>query len=267
MYRLPSGHAEVLLDGDSPYHTGPLATVLAGVAHAIPLLPEAYRTGGGVPYRAYGAEIRRGIAVLNRPGFLHDLADGWLATMPDVVDRLRTGSARVVDLGCGEGASTIALGRGYRRIRVLGVDLDEDSIDTARAAAATGGVADRVEFEVGDAARLAERGPFHLATIFAALHDMGDPIGVCGRYAARSPTAACCSSATIWSPADQMERLQYGFSVLHCLPATMAENPVEAAGTALRSPTVARWAAESGFSGFQRLPIEHESWQFHRIDR
>jgi SAM-dependent methyltransferase len=274
VYRLPSGYAEVLLDADSPYYTGPLATMLAGVARALPLLPDAYRTGGGVPYRAFGAEIRRGIAALNRPGFIHDLAGTWLPTMPDVVDRLCSASAaRVVDLGCGEGASTIALGRAYPRIRVLGVDLDADSIEAARTAAAATGVADRVEFETADAARLADRGPFHLATIFEALHDMGDPVGVL-----RQMRGALADGGVLFvadelvadefrPAADRVERLQYGFSVLHCLPATMAEDPVEAAGTALRAPTVERWAAEAGFSRFTRLPIEHEFWQFYRMDR
>ncbi len=272
VYRLPAGHAEVLLDADSPYYTGPLATMLAGIARVLPLLPDAYRTGGGVPYAAFGTEIRQGIAGLNRPGFHHDLAATWLPTMPDVVARLGVApAARVLDLGCGEGDSTVALARGYPRIQVLGVDLDPDSVAAARAAAAGAGVADRVELEVGDAATVAGGAPFDLVTIFEALHDMGDPVGVL--RAVRSLLGAGGTLfvadervADEFTPkADLVERLQYGFSVLHCLPATMAESPVEAAGTALRAPTVQRWAAEAGFGRFERLPIEHEFWQFYRF--
>ena len=73
-YRLPADHAEVLLDADSPYHAAPLAVTLAGVARVLPQLLEAYRTGGGVPYAAYGQQMRRGIAAVNRPMFLHELA-------------------------------------------------------------------------------------------------------------------------------------------------------------------------------------------------
>jgi SAM-dependent methyltransferase len=273
-YRLPAGHAEVLLDGDSPYYTAPIATMLAGIARAMPLLPAAYPTGRGVPYAAFGAEIRAGIAGLNRPAYRHDLATVWLPTMPDVVARLGAApAARVLDLGCGEGSSTIALALGYPRIRVLGVDLDPDSVAAARAAAAEAGVADRVEFEVGDAATVAGGAPFDLVTIFEALHDMGDPVGVL-----RAARGLLGDGGTIFvadervadefTPnADLIERLQYGFSVLHCLPATMAEEPVEAAGTALRAPTVERWTAEAGYRRFERLPIEHEFWQFYRIGR
>jgi SAM-dependent methyltransferase len=272
VYRLPAGHAEVLLDADSPYYTAPLATMLAGIARVMPLLPHAYRTGGGVPYAAFGAEIRQGIASLNRPAFQHDLAAAWLPTMPDVVARLgAVPAARVLDLGCGEGNSTIALARGYPRIQVLGVDLDSDSVAVARAAAADAGVADRVELEVGDAATVAGGQPFDLVTIFEALHDMGDPVGVL-----RTVRSVLADGGSLFvadelvadeftAKADLVERLQYGFSVLHCLPATMAENPVEAAGTALRAPTVERWAAEAGFGRFERLPIENDFWQFYRM--
>jgi hypothetical protein len=89
-YRLPEGHAEVLVDPDSPYHAAPLAQVLAGVARALPQLPGAYRSGAGVPYADYGSELRHGIAAANRPMFLHELATAWLPAVPDVDRRLRS---------------------------------------------------------------------------------------------------------------------------------------------------------------------------------
>src|SRR6266540_3684534 len=160
-YRLPAGHAEVLLDRDSPYHVAPVAIMLAGVARVLPELLEAYRTGGGVPYAAYGPQIRRGIAAANRPMFLHELASAWLPAVPDIDRRLRTAPpSRVLDLGCGLGASSIALARAYPRARVVGVDLDEASVTEARAEAAEAGVADRVTFVVGDAAHVASETSF-----------------------------------------------------------------------------------------------------------
>src|SRR4029453_4363454 len=144
----------------------------------LPQLLEAYRTGGGAPYAAYGQEMRRGIAALNRPMFLHELASTWLPAVPDLDQRLRSAPpARVLDLGCGLGASSIAIARAYPRARVLGVDLDQAALAEARAQAAQAGVADRVSFVVGDAAQTTSEGPFQLVTIFEALHDMGDPIG------------------------------------------------------------------------------------------
>ena len=175
-YQLPPGHAEVLLDADSPCHAAPLAVTLAGVARVLPQLLEAYRTGGGVPYAAYGQQMRHGIAALNRPMFLHELASTWLPAVPEIDQRLRSAPpARVLDLGCGLGASSTALARAYPSARILGVDLDQASVTEARAQAAQAGVADRVTFMVGDAAQVTPDAPFDLITIFEALHDMGDP--------------------------------------------------------------------------------------------
>ena len=271
-YRLPAGHAEVLLDRDSPYHVAPLTVMLAGTALVLPELLEAYRTGGGVPYAAYGPQIRRGIAAVNRPMFLHELDSAWLPAVPDVDRRLRAAPpSRVLDLGCGLGASSIALARAYPRVQVLGVDLDQASVTEARAGAAEAGVADRATFVVGDAAGVASEAPFDLVTVFEALHDIADPVGTL--RAARAVLADGGSvlvadervADTFTAPGDSVERFMYGWSVLHCLPATLAEHPAEAAGTVLRAPTVARWAAAAGFAEFEILPIDNPLWRFYRM--
>ena len=271
-YRLPEGHAEVLVDADSPYHVAPLAPVLAGIAGVLPQLVQAYRGGGGVPYAAYGRALRDGIAAANRPMFLHELATAWLPSVPDLDRRLRSAPPpRVLDLGCGLGASSVALARAYPRATVLGVDLDEASVAQARAAAAEAGVADRVSFEVGDAALLAQEASFDLVTVFEALHDMGDPVAAL--RTARDRLAAGGSvlvadervADAFTAPGDATERLMYGWSILHCLPATLAEDPVEATGTVLRAPTLARWAAEAGFAGFEVLAIDNPFWRFYRL--
>jgi hypothetical protein len=67
------------------------------------------------------------------------------------------------------------------------------------------------------------------------------------------------------APGDPVERFMYGWSVLHCLPATMAERPMEATGTVLRVPTVARWAAVAGFAEFEVLPVDNPFWRFYRM--
>ncbi len=271
-YRLPAGHAEVLLDADSPYHAAPVAGMLASIARVLPQLLQAYRTGGGVPYAAYGQQMRRGIAAVNRPMLLHELTSTWLPAVPGLDRRLRSAPpARVLDLGCGLGVSSIALARAYPRAQVLGVDLDEASIIEARTAAAEAGVADRVTFVVGDAARVVSEAPFDFVTVFEALHDMGDPVGAL--RAARAVLAADGSvlvadervADAFTAPGDPLERFMYGWSILHCLPATLAEYPVEATGTVLRAPAVARLAAAAGFGGFEVLPIDNPFWRFYRM--
>ena len=222
-FRLPAGHAEVLVDGDSPYHLAPLALVLAGTARVLPRLVEAYRRGQGVAYAEYGRELRDGIAAANRPMFRHELGSVWLPAVPDLHQRLRSAPpARVLDLGCGLGASSVALAHAYPRATVLGIDLDAASVAAARDAAAAAGVADRVSFEAGDAAQLTNEGPFDLVTMFEALHDMGDPVGAL--RAARRLLAEAGSvlvadervADTFTAPGDATERLMYGWSILHC---------------------------------------------------
>ena len=271
-YRLPEGHAEVLVDADSPYHAAPLAPVLAGIAGVLPQLVQAYRGGGGVPYADYGRALRDGIAAANRPMFLHELATAWLPAVPDLDQRLRSAPPpRVLDLGCGLGASSVALARAYPRATVLGVDLDEASVARARAAAAEAGVADRVSFAVGDAALVAQEASFDLVTVFEALHDMGDPVGALraarGRLAGDGSVLVADERVAdaFTAPGDAIERLMYGWSILHCLPATLAEDPVEATGTVLRAPTLARWAAAAGFTGFEVLAIDNPFWRFYRL--
>jgi ubiquinone/menaquinone biosynthesis C-methylase UbiE len=271
-FHLPAEHAEVLIDGDSPFYVSAGALMLAGVARVLDRLPAAYRAGTGVPYADYGAEIRRGIAALNRPMFLHEL-DGWLHAVPEVSERLSAGPpARVLDLGCGIGTSSIAIARAYPLVEVVGVDLDDASVVAGRAAADAAGVADRVSFRIGNAAAVAgPDGSYDVVTIFEALHDMGDPAGAL-RTARRLLTAG--GSVLIADervqeeftpPGDLIERFNYGWSILHCLPATLAEDAVEANGTVLRPATVRRWAGEAGFAHCETLDIDNPFWRFYRL--
>jgi hypothetical protein len=123
----------------------------------------------------------------------------------------------------------------------------------------------------GDAAHLPREAPFDLVTIFEALHDMGDPVGAL--RAARAVLAEGGSllvadervADAFTAPGDATERLMYGWSILHCLPAILAEDPVQATGTVLRAPTLAGWAAAAGFTGFEVLPIDNPFWRFYRL--
>ena len=117
-YSLPPGHVEPLVDRDSLNYLAPLFQLFVDAVRPLPQLLEAYRHGGGVPFAEYGADLREGQAAVNRPAFLHQLSQEWLAAMPEVHARLQGDvPARVADFGCGFGWSSIGLAQGYPNAR------------------------------------------------------------------------------------------------------------------------------------------------------
>jgi SAM-dependent methyltransferase len=272
VFALPPAVAAVLLDPDSGAYLGPLLHMARGVTVVLEPLTEAYRTGGGVPYAAYGEGIRHGIGGMNGPTFDTQIA-GWLQRLPDVDHVLRTADEpRILDVGCGIGRSTIALARAYPRATIRGIDLDPASIAEARAAVAEAGLAHRVTFVCADAAEHVEDVRYDLVTVFEALHDIGDPVGTLRTARSLLTEAGAVYVADervehAFTPdANVVERLQYGFSVLHCLPATLAEDPVTAHGTVLRMPTLVAWARSAGFDHVEDLEVDDLFWRHYRLD-
>jgi 2-polyprenyl-3-methyl-5-hydroxy-6-metoxy-1,4-benzoquinol methylase len=271
-YRLPEGHDEVLLERDSLYYAAPLPQQMVSITRPLPALLEAYRTGGGVPYPDYGKDMREGIAHANRAMFVNLMGTEWLPAVPDVHERLQANPpARVADVGCGTGWSSISIVRAYPKARVDGFDLDEDSIAEAKANAEAEGLTDRVTFHVRDAADPELSGRYDLAIAIECIHDMSRPV-----EALRAMRSVVGNDGVVLvvdervgedftAPSDETERLMYGFSVLHCLPIGMAEQPSAGTGTVMRSATLRRYATEAGFSGVEILPIENELWRFYRL--
>src|SRR5581483_1112171 len=186
-FSLPAEHAPVLADAESEAFVAPLAPLLVGIAGALPEVVEAYRTGAGVPFSRFGPDMREGQAAINRPVFMHSMAE-WLAACPGIDERLRSPGARVADLGCGEGASSIAIASAYPGASVDGFDLDEASVAAAQAAVAARGLQGRVRFARRDATELAGEGPYDLVCVFEALHDMARPVeALAGARAALAP--------------------------------------------------------------------------------
>ncbi|HEX8759787.1 MAG TPA: class I SAM-dependent methyltransferase [Pseudonocardiaceae bacterium] len=272
-YTLPAAHADVLVHAEHPANLMGAAPSLTGLACTLAAVAEAYRTGTGVSYADFGAEIRHGIGAFNRPMFVGELAGTWLAALPEVRDRLAQGGC-VLDVGCGTGWSSIALARAFPQTTVVGIDLDEASIADARDNAERAGVADRVTFEVRNAAAYHPAGAsrYDLACLFEALHDMGEPVAALRRIrAALAPGAPVLIAdervaERFTAPADEVERFMYGWSVLHCLPATIDESDAVANGTVLREGTVRDWARQAGFRQVQTLPIDNDFWRFYRLD-
>ncbi len=272
-YALDPGHAEVLLDDTSLAYLVPLVTGAVGVARTLPAVVEAFRTGDGVAYASYGADLRGCISRVNRPMFLNQLAQEWLPALPDVAARLRTDPrTRVADIGCGTGWSSIAIALGFPAAQVDGFDLDEASIAEARVNAAGAGVADRVRFEVRDAAEVAATGSgYDLVCAFETLHDMADPVGALRAMRALAAGRGAVLigdekvAETFSAPGDELERFNYGWSALHCLPVGLVDPPAAGTGTVMRPAAVRRYAAEAGFREVEILPVEHDFWRFYRL--
>jgi 2-polyprenyl-3-methyl-5-hydroxy-6-metoxy-1,4-benzoquinol methylase len=269
-YRMPAAHVGVLVDPDHAAHVAPFAEMAAGVGGALERVVEAYRTGAGVPYEAYGTAFVSGQGGINRPAFRQDLTGAWLPAVPDLHGRLAAEpSARVADMGCGVGWSTLAVARAYPRATVVGYDLDAASIAEARRRAAAERLG--VRFERKGAEEAAADGPFDLILVLEALHDMARPTRALAAFrGALAPGGSVLVAdervaERFFAPGDVVERMMYGWSVVHCLPVAMAEQPSEAIGTAIRPETVQRIARDAGFGRCEVLAIDNLLFRFYRL--
>ena len=269
-FRLPPEHAAVLVDDASLTYMAPLSRMVAAAMGRLPALVDAYRTGDGVGWEHYGTDMREGQATFNRPAFTHLLPKEWLPAIPDLHGRLHAQpTARVADIGCGEGWSTLAMARAYPNAEFVGIDLDAPSVDAARGHAAAAGIDGRVTFRHGDAGVL--DGTFDAAIIIEALHDMANPVDVLG--AVRGTLADGGSLIVVdervadefTAPGDDVERFMYGWSITTCLPDGRSRQPSAATGTVMRADTLRGYATAAGFGSVEVLPIENDFFRFYQL--
>jgi 2-polyprenyl-3-methyl-5-hydroxy-6-metoxy-1,4-benzoquinol methylase len=270
-FTLPPGAAEALLDGDSLSFVGATVGQLMSLRNAIGPLQEAYRTGEGVPADAYGAEGVEGQGGSNRPTYLTTLPNDWLPAIPAIHDRLGAGPARVADIGCGTGWSSIAIARAYPHATVEGFEPDELSVTIARANADAEDLADRVRFHHEDGAAVARKGPFDVAAAFECIHDMARPVEVL--RAAREALVDGGpmlivderTKESFTGVPDDRDAYYYGWSILDCLPAGMYDQPSAGTGTVMRPSVLRRYAEQAGFVGMDVLPIQHDAFRLYLL--
>jgi 2-polyprenyl-3-methyl-5-hydroxy-6-metoxy-1,4-benzoquinol methylase len=270
-FRLPPEHEEALLDESSLSYSAPLARAIVASTRPLDALLEAMRHGGGIPYADYGEDLHEAQAASTRPMFEQLLGSEWLPAVSAVHERLSADPpANVADIACGQGRSSIEIARAYPKVTVDGIDSDHASIERAREHLAESGLDGRVGFHQRDVAAGLD-GPYELITIFEALHDMSYPIVVLDaarRALADDGVMFIGDERTeddFTAPADEVERLYYGFSLFHCLPAGMVGDGAAGTGTVIRPATVRRYAEEAGFSSCETLPIENDSWRFYLL--
>lgn len=272
-YRLPPGHVEVLVERESLDYMAPISQLGVAVTRPLDAVLAAFRSGGGVPYADYGADLVEGQGDINRATFLQLLGSEWLPSVSDVDARLRAEPpARVADFGCGVGWSSIGIARSYPGVQVEGFDLDAPSIERAQAHAREAGLEERVRFQVRDGGDPALAGRFDLVTAFECIHDLSRPVEVLramrGLLAERGVGLVVDERVgeSFTATGNDVEGIMYGWSVLHCLPVGMSEQPSAETGTVMRPDTLRRYAQEAGFRSVQVLPIDNLFFRVYRLD-
>ena len=271
-FGLPAPHAEVLAGRDSLNYLAPLAQLVVGATQPIHAVLAAFQRGGGVPYAEYGADLREGQANMNRAMFLQELGQVWLPAIADLHARLQADPpARVADIGCGAGWSSIGLAQAYPKVQVDGYDLDEPSIELAQANLREANVNGRVKFQVRDAGDAKLAGRYDLVTAFECVHDMSDPVGALRamrRLVNGTGSVIIVDERvgdTFTPDGNEVEWMMYGWSVLHCLPVGMADQPAIGTGTVMRTETLRHYARQAGFRQVEVLPIDNFFFRFYRL--
>jgi 2-polyprenyl-3-methyl-5-hydroxy-6-metoxy-1,4-benzoquinol methylase len=255
-YSLAPEQAIALTDADSPAFLPGFFQVALGSVTDAPRIIEAARTGDGIGWHEHAHDVHEGCERFFRPGYNANLGSDWLPALDGVVDKLTRG-AKVADVGCGHGASTILMAQAFPNSTFIGSDYHDGSIATARTRGEQAGVDDRVQFQVAPAAGYEGTG-YDLVTMFDCLHDMGDPVG-----AARHVRSTLAPDGT-WmivepNAGDAVEdnlnpvgRVYYGFSTLLCTPASLSQEVGLALGAQAGEARIREVVMSAGFGHFRR---------------
>ena len=255
-YTLPPEQTIALTDESSPAYLPGFFQIALGSVLDSPRIEQAMRSGDGVGWHEHVHDVHDGCERFFRPGYNANLVGSWLPALDGVVSKLERG-ARVADVGCGHGSSTILMAQAYPQSSFVGSDYHDGSIATARERAEEAGVADRVTFEAAPAGAYSGKG-YDVVTMFDCLHDMGDPVG-----AARHVRETLDADGTwmIVEPAagDHVEdnlnpvgRAYYGFSTLLCTPASLSQDVGLALGAQAGEKRIREVVEAAGFTRFRR---------------
>jgi ubiquinone/menaquinone biosynthesis C-methylase UbiE len=256
VYSMSEEQAFLLTDPDGPAYL-PGAFILAlGALKAEPQIAEAFRTGEGFGWHEHNEDVFEGCEKFFRPGYVANLVPSWIPALEGVEEKLRAG-AKVADVGCGLGASSVLLASEYERTQVVGSDYHEGSIELARKRAADAGVSERVNFEVASAQTFTGTG-YDLVATFDCLHDMGDPLSAARHIREsldRDGTWLIVEPFANDDVADNMNpvgRVYYNFSIYLCVPSALSQRGGYALGAQAGEAAIRQVVTDAGFTRFRR---------------
>lgn len=268
---LPSAHVPTLAAESGPTFFGGVHQELLGAMQGYHRIAEAFRTGGGVPPDELHEDVYLGTARFTAAWHEHLVRQYWLPLLPDLRDRLTAGAA-VADVGSGGGLAAIRLAQAFPACTVTGYDLHEPAVRRARRAAAEAGVADRVTFEVRDAADgLPAR--FDLVTTFDVVHDAADPQRLLGAVhdALRPGGSLLCLEINCSDRPEEnvgpIATLLYGFSVLYCMTSSLAHGGAGLGTLGLPESRLRTLAGRAGFAAVERVEIDNPFNSLYRLRR
>jgi len=255
-FSLSQEQAFTLANEDSPaYLPGAFELALGSLA-AVPRIAKSFRTGEGMGWHEHEDGVFHGCERFFRSGYAANLVSSWIPALDGVKEKLEAG-ARVADVGCGKGASTILLAQAFPNSRFVGFDYHDKSIEGARESARRNGVDDRVTFEVAGAKSFPGR-DYDLVAVFDCLHDMGDPIGAAAHV---RQSLAKDGTWMIVEPFahDQLKdnlnplgRMFYSFSTLLCTPCSRSQEVGLCLGAQAGEGRIREVVSAAGFERFRR---------------
>ena len=255
-FSLTEEQAFTLAREDSPaYLPGAFELALGSLA-AVPRITESFRTGAGMGWHEHDAGVFHGCEKFFRPAYAANLVSSWIPSLNDVRQKLEAG-ARVADVGCGKGASTLLMAKAFPKSRFFGFDYHDKSVEAARDYAQRDGVADRVTFEVSQAKNFPGQ-DYDLVAVFDCLHDMGDPIGAAthvrqslandGTWMIVEPFA----NDDLKDNLNPVGRVYYSFSTLLCTPCSRSQEVGLCLGAQAGEKRIREVVTAAGFRRFRR---------------
>jgi len=248
--------ALTLASEDGPAYLPGAFELALGSLSAVPRITESFRTGAGMGWGEHEDGVFHGCEKFFRPGYNANLITSWIPALDGVHEKLSRG-AKVADVGCGKGASTILMAKAFPNSQIFGFDYHDKSIQAARESAKREGVADRVTFGVARAKEFPGK-DYDFVSVFDCLHDMGDPVGAAqhvrqalsreGSWMIVEPFA----NDNLEDNFNPVGRVFYSFSTLLCTPCSRSQEVGLCLGAQAGEKRMRHVVNAAGFSRFRR---------------